>query len=307
MRRVVYSLIPLLVFSIFLYGFRVLVTTALVLALGILVEFIFEKTRKKKVSEAVLVTSLLFALSLPPSTPFWIAAIGIIFAVFMGKEVFGGFGRNIFNPAISGRLFVYITFPTVLGQAWQAPSGFGMLSGFAGADALTSATPMALLRAGESVDFLNLFLGIRAGAVGESSILLILIAAAYLLITKTANWRLILSTLAGAGILSFLFDITGIKTAVPAEYALMTGSILFVSVFMATDPISAPNKKAAQWIYGFVIGIVSVLIRTFAGFPEGTSFGVFIGNVFASLFDEMVTKKKKPAKKPAPAAAEAKS
>jgi Na+-transporting NADH:ubiquinone oxidoreductase subunit B len=304
MRKVVYALLVLLAFSTYLYGWRVLAINAVVLVLGVLTEWLFERTRGKKVSEAVIVTSLLFGLSLPPLVPFWVAAIGIIFAVAIAKEVFGGFGRNIFNPAIAGRLFVYISFPNLLQRGWAMPRVPEFFTNLIGVDAVTSATPLDLMRTGalESVNFWQLFFGFRMGSMGESAVWLILAAAIYYVVTKTAQWRLILSTFLTAAVMHTIFYFTGLSELVP-HLALMSGSILFVSVFMATDPVSAPNKPASQWLYGVIIGGTTVLIRTFAGFPEGTSFGILLGNTFASLLDEYLPAAKKKKKKAAPAAA----
>ncbi len=301
MRRVLYSLAPIFLFSIYLYGWRPIAVVAVTFVLGILTEYIMEKRKNKKVSEAVLVTCAIYSLAMPPAVPLWIVAIGIIFAVFIGKEVYGGFGRNIFNPAITGRLFIYITFATVLATSWMAPGAFGM-AGEAGVDALTAATPLTAMRNGEMPNWLDLLIGTRAGSIGESSTLLIVAAAIYLIWTKTAQWRLIVSTALSAGILTTIFYFTGLAPNLPPHLAMMSGSILYVSVFMSTDPVSAPNQKNSQWVYGALIGTVTILVRTFSGFPEGTSFGILMGNVFASLIDELMPKqkKKKKASKPAP-------
>jgi Na+-transporting NADH:ubiquinone oxidoreductase subunit B len=304
MRRVVYALLALLAYSTYLFGLRVLLVNAVVLVIGVFTEWIFERARGKKVSEAVLVTCLLFGLSLPPSVPLWVAAIGIIVAVALAKEVFGGFGRNVFNPAIAGRLFVYISFPSQLQQGWVEPRIPGFLQNTFSLDAFSGATPLAVLRTGgaEQLDFWQLFFGFRPGSMGETAIWLILIGAIYYIVTKTAQWRLIVSTLGSAAALQSIFYFTGISELVP-HLALASGSILFVSVFMATDPVSAPNKPLSQWVYGIIIGSVTVLVRVFAGFPEGTSFGILIGNTFASLLDEIMPKAKpKKKKKSAPKA-----
>jgi Na+-transporting NADH:ubiquinone oxidoreductase subunit B len=296
MRRVVGALLVLLVFSTYLYGLRVLAINAMVLVLAVATEWVFERARGKKVSEAVVVTALLYGLSLPPMVPFWVAAIGIVFAVAIGKEVFGGFGRNIFNPAITGRLFVYISFPVQLQQSWAEPRvpGFFMEMFGLSTDAITSATPLALMRGGsaELLDFWQLFF-----------------AAVYYIVTKTAQWRLMVSTFLTAAVLHTIFYFTGLSELVP-HLALMSGSLIYVVVFMTTDPVSAPNKPGSQWLYGVIIGGTTVLIRVFAGFPEGTSFGVLLGNTFASLLDEIMPKpkpKKKPAPKPTAATAGGKS
>jgi len=302
MRRVLYSLAPIYLFSIYLYGWRVLALTAVVFPLAVLTEWAFERTRKKKVSEASLVTAGIYLLALPPATPLWIAAVGIVFAIAIGKEVYGGFGRNIFNPAITGRLFIYITFPTVLANAWMVPGMFGM-AGQAGIDAVTAATPLAALRNPDIADpnLIDLLIGTRPGSLGESSVILIVAAAIYLIYTKTAQWRLIVSTIVSAGVMLTIFHLTGLTQNMPPHIGLMSGSILYVSVYMSTDPVSAPNKNLSQIIYGTIIGSVSMVVRVFSGFPEGTSFGIIIGNVFASLIDELVPKKSKKQAKPKPA------
>ena len=290
MRRVLYALTPIAAFAVWLYGLRVLAVLAVSLAVGVLVEYLFEKKKGGKVSEAVLVTATLFALSLPPGVPLWIVAIGIAFAVFMAKEVYGGFGRNIFNPAIAGRLFVYISFAGVLGNSFYEPGNFGAAAGslFGKVDAVTAVTPLAALRAGTQVPLLGLLTGIRPGSIGESSVILIVAAAIYLLVTKTAQWRLMMSTVIGGAVAAGILMLAGIPAALPLE-ALLAGSFLFVAVFMSTDPVSAPKKQPAQLVYGLLIGVVVVVIRTFSLFPEGTSFAILIGNTFASLFDRQAT------------------
>lgn len=286
MRKMLWALLPLFVFSVFAYGFRPIWLGIWVFATGILVEYLFEREKKKPVSEAVLVSCMLFLLSLPPNTPFWVAVIGIAFGIAFGKEVYGGFGRNVFNPAIVGRLFVYITFPSFMTMGWVKPSLFGL-------DAVSSATPLALMREGQSIRFLDLFLGWRAGSLGEAPVFLILIAAIYLIVTKTASWRLMVSTYLSAGILTFLLDVFNVPKALPTLPALFSGSLLFITVFMATEPITAPKKIKSQWVYGMIIGVTGVIIRTFSLFSEGWSFAILMGNLFAPLLDEMLQDKKK--------------
>ncbi|MCG8570032.1 MAG: RnfABCDGE type electron transport complex subunit D [Spirochaetes bacterium] len=288
MRKVIYSLIPIYIFALWLYGIRLLFLSALVFPAAIFIEYIMEKRNKKPVSEAVLVTAMLFVLSLPPKTPWWIALVGISFGVLFAKEVFGGFGRNPFNPAICGRLFIYLTFPNEMTLNWQNFGNFG--SNF---DAVTSATPLGLLQQGESINLLNHLLGFRIGSMGEGLVLLIIAAGIYLIWTKTASYEIIVSTIGSAFLLHLIFQYTGVPNALPAIPAMLSGSLLFVAVFMATDPISAPKKNQSKWIYGILIGCSIVIIRTFSLFPEGTSFAVLLGNTFALLFDEIFTKKVK--------------
>jgi len=280
MRRVLYSLVPVYLFAFILYGSRLLWLSLFVFTTGILTEYVMERQKGKAVTESVLVTCSLLSLSLPPLTPWWVAIVASFFAVFFAKEVYGGFGRNIFNPAIVGRLFVYITFPIAMTTNWLLPR----------TDTVTSATPLDLLRAGSTVDLKDLFFGVRPGAMGESSVLLIVAAAVYLVLTKTASFRIILSTFTSAAVLSFLLE--QFANAPSTVAMLFSGSLLFVTVFMATDPVSAPKKASSQWLYGVIIGVCTVLIRTYSLFSEGTSFGVLMGNTFASLLDEVLSKKK---------------
>jgi len=294
MRKVLIALAPLYLFSLWMYGLRVVAAALVVFVAGIGTEWLFERRRQGKISEAVLVTCALYTLAWPPKTPLWIMAVGIIFAVAMAKGVYGGFGRNIFNPAIAGRAFVYISFAVVLSRAYTSFGNFGI----GAVDALASATPLAQMRAHTSVPLSNLLFGLHSGAMGETMTLLIALAALYLILTKTASWRIILSTILGGALTNFIVLATGAQKALPME-SLLAGSFLYMSVFMATDPVSAPKRQPSHYIYGALIGATAVIIRTFSAFPEGTSFAILFGNTFASLIDIAVDSFKK---KPAPAA-----
>ncbi len=296
MRKVVYSLFPIYLAAVFFYGIYFFIVSIAVFAAGIMTEYLFMKYYGKKISEAVLVTCMIYLLSLPPEVPVWIAATGIVFGVLFGKCVYGGFGRNIFNPAITGRLFIYITFPGKMTSLWTVPSFFG----FGKIDGIASATPLYMMRQGEIPELLNLFTGLRTGSAGEGFTVLIILAAVYLIYTKTANWKAIASTLASFLVFSTLFFLIGAENSFPPIHAVLSGSILFVAVFMVTDPVSAPKKPQAILVYGLMVGGIAALVRTFSLFPEGTSFGILIGNTFASLFDEWFPKpalKKPPVKK----------
>lgn len=292
MRRVLYALVPVYLYSVWMYGYRLFLSALLVFLLGIATEWLFERKKSGKVSEAVLVTCALYALAFPPKTPLWILGVGIVFAVMFGKSVYGGFGRNIFNPAITGRAFVYISFAISLSASYVSFGNFGT----GAVDALASATPLALMRAGQSVPILSLLLGARTGAMGEGMVLLVLAAGVYLVATKTASWKIIISTLGAAALLNGLLLALGVQKALPME-SLLAGSLIFMSVFMATDPVSAPKRPASHFIYGALIGCTVVIIRTFSAFPEGTTFAVLFGNTFANLIDISVDSFKKPAAK----------
>lgn len=295
MRRVVYSLIPIFAFSILLYGWRSLAISATVFFFGIATEYVFTKPKGKKVSEAILVTCMLYALSMPPLVPLWISAIGIVFGVGFGKCIFGGFGRNIFNPAIAGRLFVYVAFPQGMQRSFITPWKPGMpwihwLR--MPADSATAATPLMKIREGATLELLDLLSGFRMGSLGESAIILIILAGIYLISTKTANWRIILSTISSFSaviVVLWLASVspTGSLAVFPPIESLLSGSIFLVAIFTVTDPVTAPKKPGAQWAYGLLIGGISAVIRIFSLFPEGVSFGVLIGNTFSSLLDEL--------------------
>ncbi|WP_320048073.1 RnfABCDGE type electron transport complex subunit D [uncultured Ilyobacter sp.] len=283
MRKVMYSLIPIFILSIYLYGLKALGLIVVSFFFGIVTEYLFLKKRNKKITEAVLVTCALYSLSMPPGIPLWIAAVGIIFGVSMGKMAYGGFGRNIFNPAITGRLFIYIAFPNMVNK-WLIPGNFGLTDGTAGA------TPLEILRNGGIPKITDLLLGTRPGSLGESSGILILVASLYLLYTKTASWRSMGATLTGyfmVQALLFYFNL-----GANPLYGIFSGSLLFISVFMVTDPVSSPKKNNSLFAYGLLIGMSVALIRTFSLFPEGTSFAILLGNTFAPLMDEIIGKAK---------------
>lgn len=294
MTRVLISLLPILLLSIYLFGLRTLVLLAVVTITGILCEYGIMRLingSKAKVSEAVLVTCLLFTLSLPPSVPYWVAMVGIAFGVVFGKCVFGGFGKNIFNPALVGRCLIYVSFPAHMTVAWSRPfTDFpgGLIRWSGGADALTSATPMLTFnKEGIITDYFQLFLGNIAGSLGETSALLIIIAAIYLIATKTASWKIIVSTIGSFAVLSSILYFTGAIQTDPL-FSVLSGGFLFAAVFMATDPISAPKQEASKIIYGVLIGVTALIIRSFSLFTEGIMFAVLIVNAFVPLIERNV-------------------
>lgn len=303
MTRVLISLLPVLLASVYFFGLRTLVLLSVVATTGILCEYGVMRLingDKAKVSEAVLVTCLLYTLTLPPTVPLWIAAVGIAFGVVFGKGVFGGFGKNIFNPALVGRCFIYVAFPAHMTIAWAEPFT-GLFGGFAkwsgGLDAMTSATPMILLnKEGIVTDPLRLFLGNISGSLGETSALLILLSAIYLIATKTASWKIIVSCLASFAIFSSILYLTGVIEADPL-FSILSGGFLFAAVFMATDPVSAPRQELSKFIYGALIAAVALIIRAFSLFTEGIMFAILIVNAFVPLIDRNI-KNLKDRKKP---------
>lgn len=298
MLKVVYALVPLGVAAIYYFGWRFLLVLALVMAAGILAEYLLARAYGMKVTSSVLVTNFLFALSLPPTVPLWIAVVGIVFGIVFGKMVFGGFGKNIFNPAISGRAFVYISFGVPLTGRFVDPVSAGGARGFAAwlpnVDAASSASPLVQQAEGELIPLINLFIGNIRGSFGETCALLIILGGIYLVWKKVANWRLIVSSLLAFLVLDGILFYFGVAQTVHPLYALFSGSFLFAAVFMITDPVSASQTTAeGKWVYGIIIGALTVLIRVFAGWPEGVTFAILFGNMFAPLIDHIIKEQKK--------------
>ena len=252
---------------------------------GITFEIWFASKRGHEVNEGYFVTSILFTLTLPASTPLWMAAIGIIFGVVIGKEVFGGTGKNFLNPALTGRAFLYFAYPAQMSgdSVWVAVDGY------------TRATPLGEVAAGleNSVSWFQAFLGNMPGSFGESSTLAILIGAAILLATRIASWRVMAGIVAGLTVTTLLFNIIGSTSnnmfAMPFYWHFVLGGFAFGCVFMATDPVSSAMTDRGRIYYGVLIGVMCALIRVVnPAFPEGMMLAILFGNLFAPLIDHFV-------------------
>ncbi|MBN1327381.1 MAG: RnfABCDGE type electron transport complex subunit D [Candidatus Cloacimonetes bacterium] len=291
MQRMLYALIPVLLFGIFLFGWRVLLVLVITNLTAVITEFLFVRNKKNgKISLAVLVTGSLLALSLPPTIPFWMASVGAVVAISFGKMVFGGFGMNVFNPAIVGRTFMYISFANMMTVNWIEPfkSLPGGFAAYLKVENLTSATPLITFRdTNVHSDLIDLLLGFIPGSIGETSALLILLTAIYLVVSKTARWQPIIATLASFAIFASIF-----RTENPLPF-LFSGSIMFGAVYMTTDPVSMPKDKRTIWIYGLLIGAITALIRKYSLFVEGFSFALLIANTFTPIIDYGFSKVKK--------------
>ncbi|MFP4563190.1 MAG: RnfABCDGE type electron transport complex subunit D [Spirochaetia bacterium] len=305
MLQMVYVLIPVALASVYFFGWRALAVLALVNLVGFLTEYIFCRAAKMQVSSAVFVTNFLFALSLPPTIPYWIAVVGIVFGVLFGKMVFGGFGRNIFNPAISGRAFIFVSFGVPLTSAWVEPFSGGA-AGFTrwAADATASATPLARLAEGAEVPLTNLLFGNISGSFGETSAVLIILCGLYLMIRKVASFRIVLGGFIGYGVFQAVFWLAGIPQASDPLSGVLAGSFLFGTMFMATDPISASQTTdPGRWIYGIFFGIMCSLMRVFSNWTEAVTFALLLANMFAPLLDHLLKQRKARLKGRAEAAA----
>jgi len=249
-------------------------------------EVLFAMKRGHEVNEGFFVTSVLFTLTLPPDLPLWQAALGISFGVVIGKEVFGGTGKNFLNPALTGRAFLYFAYPAQLsGDAvWTAVDGY------------SGATPLGVVAAEgmsgltESISWMDAFLGSIPGSIGETSTLMIMIGGAVLLLTRIASWRVVAGCFVGMIVFSTLLNVVGSETnpafAMPWYWHMVVGSFAFGAFFMATDPVSAAMTNRGRWAYGALIGVMCVLIRVInPAFPEGMMLAILFANLFAPLFD----------------------
>ncbi len=286
MQRVLYALAPLAVASIYFFGWRALVMILMINGFSFLSEYLFVRQENKPVTSAVFVTGTILALSLPPTLPLWMGAVGAVFAVTFGKMVFGGFGRNVFNPAMVGRAFLYISFAVYMTGIWASPhQGFPGGFGRFGYDALSGPTPVAELARGGSVSLLSLALGNIPGSLGETSKILILLGGIYIIWTKAANYRIVVSGIAGMLLMQTILWKAGVVGAGDPVHSLIAGGFLFGIFFVATDPVSAPSTDEGRWIFGGFVGIMTVLIRIFSGWAEGLMFAVLLGNMFNPIMD----------------------
>ncbi|RKY92157.1 MAG: NADH:ubiquinone reductase (Na(+)-transporting) subunit B [Ignavibacteriae bacterium] len=266
-----------------LYFFPIYLIT---LAAGGFWEVLFGTIRKHPISEGFLVTSLLFPMILPPNLPWWQIVLGISFGVVIGKEIFGGVGMNILNPALTGRAFLYFAYPAeISGDAvWVAVDG------------VSRATPLAELADPVlelSVSFKDALIGIIPGSMGETSVIACLIGAAILIITGVGSWRTMFGSVVGMVLVALLFNFIGSNTnamfQVNPLWHFVLGGFAFGTVFMATDPISSAHTQTGQYFYGLLIGILTVLVRVVnMGFPEGIMLAILFANVFAPVIDKII-------------------
>lgn len=261
-------------------------------AVGLGIEFAFAIFRGHEVNEGYLVTGLLIPMIMPIDIPLWMVALSVVFAVLIGKEAFGGTGMNILNPALTARAFAFFAYPTYMSgnQVWVSEASE--------VEAVSGETILGSLAAGDSVPFstMDMFNGVIPGSIAETSALLILVGALLLIITKVGNWRIMLSGFIGAAVMALIFNALpamGIEGNELTNFDwynhLLVGGLAFGIVFMATDPVSASQTLKGMWIYGFLIGFFSIMIRVFnPAYPEGVMLAILLMNVFAPTIDHYV-------------------
>jgi len=287
------SPVEIFISGLWIFGPLILVSYAV----GFFWETLFASIRKHNISEGLLVSGLLFPLILPPTIPLWQVAVGFSFGIVIGKEIFGGTGRNFLNPALTGRAFIFFAYPTTMSgdSVWTA--------GTRAADAVSGATPLAavsLADAGQKVDSIlatagyslkDLIIGSYPGTIGGTSALFCLVGAFFLIATGIASYRIMAGGVLGAVVTGLVLNLFAGSAdsawlAMNPLYHLVMGGFAFGIVFMATDPVSSPGMETSRWIFGFLIGFLTVLIRVFnPAFPEGAMLAILFMNVFAPLLD----------------------
>lgn len=281
------------IIELFWFGFlRVFPIIVVSYVVGLAIEFGFAQYRGHEVNEGFLVSGILIPLVLPVDIPLWMVAVATAFAVVIGKEVFGGTGMNILNPALTARAFLYFAYPSYM--SGNAVWTHGLMSGEGIIDSYSGATPLAEAAAGNIENLpsvAEMFFGFIPGSIGETSTLAVLIGAAILLITGIGSARIMISTFIGGLIMGLLFNIFAVNPfmEIPAWEHLLLGGFAFGAVFMATDPVSASQTPKGKIIYGFLIGFLAILIRVVnPAYPEGIMLAILLMNVFAPLIDHYV-------------------
>jgi len=307
MTVVIIALIPSLLFGIYnvgyqhflshgetagfwqMFGFglvKVLPIIVVSYVVGLGIEFAFAQARGHEVNEGFLVSGMLIPLVMPPDIPLWMLALSVAFAVIFGKEVFGGTGMNVMNPALTARAFLFFAYPQDMSgdKVWIAEK----------ADAFSGATPLGHALVGDFDKMqapIDMLLGFIPGSIGETSVIAILLGAVILIATGIGSWKIMLSAVIGALGFGFFLNLVSFNeyTAIPAHIHLIMGGFAFGIVFMATDPVSAAQTNLGKWIYGLLIGVLVILIRVFnPAYPEGVMLAILLMNVFAPLIDYYV-------------------
>jgi electron transport complex protein RnfD len=304
MWAVVIALMPAFAYSIYLFGQRALLLTLLSVLSATLSEYLFQRITKREIrisNGSAVITGILVAFNISPNSPWWLPVVGSAFAIIVVKQIFGGIGYNIFNPALAGRAFLTASWPGLMAGNWAAPS-LRTLSGLPtqALDGIAQATPLTLLKVNPAEAISNslnstymlkaLFFGKVGGCIGETSALFLLIGASYLFIKKYADWKISL------GYIGSVFVFSGIlyymdKTPILPLFQILSGGVMLGGLFMATDMVTSPVTIKGKWIFGIAGGIICVLIRVWGGYPEGVSYSILIMNMFVPLLDKISEKR----------------
>lgn len=290
MRGVVFALLPAVVFSVYYFGFRSLLVILTAIAASLATEFLLKKIRNKQINEgSAVVTGLLLAMTLPPSLHLGYVVLGSVFAIGIGKEIFGGLGNNIFNPALLGRAFLQASFPVRM-TTWTMPNTLLM-------DAKTFATPLGGFKFGEGVihgfsDYWNgLMMGNIGGCIGETSAMAIALGGIYLIAKRWADWRIPVSFLSSVFVFGGIFWLINPTQYPDPVFHLFSGGLMLGAFFMATDMVTSPETMLGSWIFGIGCGFFLILIRLFGGLPEGVMYSILLMNAITPLINRFTKPK----------------
>ncbi len=297
MQDVAIALIPASIFGIFNFGIYALLIILTSITASVLTEYIYEKAMKKPLTTgdySAVVTGLLLALNLSPSVPLWIPVIGGVFAILVVKMLYGGIGQNFMNPALAARCFLLISFAgrmnnyavDTVNPSGSVPKFLQYLhKGVIAMDGVSGATPLASLRAGETIDLMNKFIGKTAGTIGETSVAAILVGAAYLLARRVISWRIPAAYIASFGVFVLIFGGRGFDLNFLIGH-IFGGGLMLGAFFMATDYSTSPITRRGHIVYGILLGIITGLFRLFGASPEGVSFAIIFGNLLVPLIEK---------------------
>jgi Na+-translocating ferredoxin:NAD+ oxidoreductase subunit D len=281
MWMVVLSLVPAGAAGVFIFGWNAFWVIMLAVFAALISEWLFQAISKRRVSildGSAFLTGLLLAYNLPPNAPLWLPAAGSFFAIIIGKQIFGGLGQNIFNPALVGRVFLMTSWPKYMTT---------FISPFPGVDAVTAATPLAAFKETnilENISYLNLFLGNRGGCIGEVCILALVLGAAFLLFKGYISWHIPFSYIATTGLFTYVFGAKGLFSG-NWLFHILSGGLILGAFFMATDYVTSPLTRKGQVIFGIGCGLITAVIRIWGGYPEGASYAILMMNAAAPIID----------------------
>jgi Na+-translocating ferredoxin:NAD+ oxidoreductase subunit D len=300
MYRVVYAMIPALLWSVFVFGLDALRVTLIAVVACLAFEYVIQKYLMKIkpmiTDGSALVTGILLAFNVPSNIPWWIIVIGALASIGIGKLSFGGLGSNIFNPALVGRVFLLISFPVQM-TSWPVNNRSGI-------DAVTSATPLGIIKEGITngtpiseiskslPSTVEMLFGEIGGSLGEISALLLILGGLYMLFTKVITWHIPVSIIVTVGFVAGIFWLVNPEVYINPTYHILTGGLMLGAIFMATDMVSSPMNPKGQIIYGVGIGLITISIRLFGAYPEGISFAILIMNAFTPLINTYVKPKR---------------
>ncbi|NQU95354.1 MAG: RnfABCDGE type electron transport complex subunit D [Candidatus Omnitrophica bacterium] len=282
MKDVIIALIPAIFAAAYFFKLKAIILILVCTVSCVVFEALIQALLKRKVTIldlSAVVTGILLAMIMPPSLPIWTTVLGSLIAIGLTKQLFGGLGSNIFNPALLGRAFLMAAFPTYLTR-WNAPFTL---------EAVTGATPLGMVKFGHNmnINFGGLFTGNVSGSLGETSALALLIGGAYLLIKKTIDWRVPLAYIGTVMVISFVTNLVAPGTYAGALFHVLAGGLLIGAIFMATDPVTSPVTKAGRWVFGIGCGLITMVIRLWGGLPEGVMYSILLMNAITPLLNRL--------------------